>query len=145
MQDISAVRTEEAPAPLAGAPYSQAVRSGDLVLVSGQIGLDPQTGTMVEGGVAEQTERVLLNLAAILRGAGSTLQHVLKATVYLADLEDWPAMNEVYARHVGDPPPARTAFQVAGLPAGALVEIDVIATAAAGTAPDLTHRTKEDR
>ena len=135
MQEIHAVRTTAAPTPLAGAPYSQAVTHAGLVYVSGQIGLDPETGNLVEGGIEAQSEQVLRNVTAILAAAGSGLDRVLRSTVYLAELEDWPTLNEVYRRHFDDPAPARTAFQVAGLPAGALVEVDVVAALAADTGP----------
>jgi len=118
-------------APQAIGPYSQAqiIDDGDrrTVWTSGQIALDPATGQLVEGGVAAQTERVLKNLAAVLAGAGFTLGHAVKTTVYLADMQDFQAMNEVYARHFPTPPPARTTIAAAGLPRGARVEIDVIA------------------
>jgi 2-iminobutanoate/2-iminopropanoate deaminase len=120
------IRTDKAPAPFQGAPYSQAVAHGGLVFVSGQVGVDPG-GNMVEGGIAEQTEQVMRNLSAILEAAGTSLQNVVKATIFLADLGDFQAMNEVYARHMGDEPPARATFQVAALPAGAVVEIEMIA------------------
>ena len=122
------IRTDKAPAPFQGAPYSQAIAHGGLVFVSGQVGVDPG-GNMVEGGIAEQTEQVMRNLSAILEAAGTSLQNVVKATIFLADLGDFQAMNEVYARHMGDEPPARATFQVAGLPAGAVVEIEMIAAA----------------
>jgi 2-iminobutanoate/2-iminopropanoate deaminase len=121
------IRTEEAPAPFQGAPYSQGIVHGDLVFVSGQLGVDPEGGHVVEGGIAEQTEQVMKNLGAILEAAGSSLANVVKATIFLADLGDFQAMNEVYARHMGSEPPARATFQVAGLPSGALVEVEVIA------------------
>jgi 2-iminobutanoate/2-iminopropanoate deaminase len=124
----SVIRTDKAPAPFQGAPYSQAIAHGGLVFVSGQLGIDPE-GNMVEGGIAEQTEQVMQNLAAILEAAGTSLRNVVKATIFLADLGDFQAMNEVYARHVGDEPPARATFQVAALPSGALIEIEVIAAA----------------
>jgi 2-iminobutanoate/2-iminopropanoate deaminase len=118
-------------APQAIGPYSQAqiLDDGDrrTVWTSGQIALDPATGQLVEGGVAAQTERVLKNLAAVLAGAGFTLGNAVKTTVYLADMQDFQAMNEVYARHFPTPPPARTTIAAAGLPRGARVEIDVIA------------------
>jgi 2-iminobutanoate/2-iminopropanoate deaminase len=120
------VRTESAPAPFQGAPYNQAIRTGDLVFVAGQLGLRPGD-TAVEGDVAAQTEQALRNLAAILEAAGSSLAQLVKTSVFLMDLGDFAAMNEVYARHVGDRPPARSTFQVAGLPSGALVEIEAIA------------------
>jgi 2-iminobutanoate/2-iminopropanoate deaminase len=121
------IRTDQAPAPFQGAPYSQGIVHGDLVFVSGQLGIDPEEGHVVEGGIAEQTEQVMKNLGAILEASGSSLDNVLKATIFLADLGDFQAMNEVYARHMGTEPPARATFQVAGLPSGALVEIEVIA------------------
>jgi len=123
------IRTDHAPAPFQGAPYSQAIAHGDLVFVSGQLGVDPG-GNMVDGGVTEQTEQVMKNLSAILEAAGTSLANVVKATIFLADLGDFQAMNEVYARHMGDEPPARATFQVAALPSGALIEIEVIAAAA---------------
>ncbi|HEX4752714.1 MAG TPA: Rid family detoxifying hydrolase, partial [Solirubrobacterales bacterium] len=119
----------------AGAPYSQAITHAGLVYVSGQIGLDPKSGKLVEGGIEQQSEQALLNLAAILAAAGSSVDHVLRATVYLADLKDWQALNEVYRRHFADPAPARTAFQAAGLPAGAVVEVDAVAALADGSDP----------
>jgi 2-iminobutanoate/2-iminopropanoate deaminase len=120
------VTTDAAPAPFQGAPYSQAIVSGDLVFVSGQLGVDPASGQLVEGGIAEQTERVMENLKAILDAAGSGLDRLVKTTIFLADLGDFQALNEVYARFVGDEPPARATFQVAALPSGALVEIEAV-------------------
>jgi 2-iminobutanoate/2-iminopropanoate deaminase len=124
--DKTVIRTEAAPAPFQGAPYNQAIRTGDLVFVAGQLGLDPG-GTMVGPGVAEQTEQVMRNLAAILAEAGSSLDKLVKTTVFLVDLSEFQAMNEVYARHVGDRPPARSTFEVAALPSGARVEIEAVA------------------
>lgn len=124
--DKTVIRTESAPAPFQGAPYNQAIRVGDLVFVAGQIGLQPGQ-TAVAGDVAAQTQQALLNLAAILEAAGSSLDKLVKTSVFLQDLDDFAPMNEVYARHVGDRPPARSTFQVAGLPAGALVEIEAVA------------------
>jgi|HubBroStandDraft_6_1064221.scaffolds.fasta_scaffold1829208_2 2-iminobutanoate/2-iminopropanoate deaminase len=121
----SAVSTPSAPAAIG--PYSQAVRVGDAVYVSGQIPLDPATGQPVAGGIAEQTERVLLNLAAILRAAGCSPRDVVKTTIYLVDLGSFAVVNEVYARHFEPPYPARATVQVSALPRGALVEIDAIA------------------
>jgi 2-iminobutanoate/2-iminopropanoate deaminase len=121
-----AVRTESAPAPFQGAPYSQGIVAGDFVFVSGQLGIDPATGDLVDGGIAEQTERALLNLQAILEEAGSGLDRLVKTTIFLADLGDFGGLNEVYARFVGETPPARATFQVAALPSGALVEIEAI-------------------
>lgn len=121
-----------ADAPKAVGPYihAQVVRlhgGNKMVFTSGQIGLDPATGELVPGGVAEQTERVIANLAAVLRGAGLGLADVVKSTVYLADMQEFKAMNEVYARHFGASLPARTTIAAAGLPLGARVEIDVVA------------------
>ena len=118
-------------APPAIGPYSQAVRSGDLLFVSGQIPLDPATGQLVEGDVSAQTHRVLQSLDAIVRAAGATLGDVVKTTVYLADMNDFVAMNRVYASWFADPAPARAAVQVARLPKDAQVEIDAIVRLAA--------------
>jgi 2-iminobutanoate/2-iminopropanoate deaminase len=123
----SAVRTEQAPAPFAGAPYSQAIRVGDLVFVSGQIPLPPGSSQLVGPGITEQTEQVLANLRAILEAAGSGLDRLVKTTVFLKELADFAAMNEVYKKHVGEAPPARSTVQVAAIPAGALVEIEAVA------------------
>ena len=122
-----AVRTEAAPAPFQGAPYSQAIKTGGLVFVSGQLGLRPGESEMVAGGITPQTEQVFANLRAILEEAGSSLDRLVKTTVYLQDLADFAAMNEVYARHVGETPPARATVEVARLPSGSLVEIEAIA------------------
>jgi 2-iminobutanoate/2-iminopropanoate deaminase len=120
------IRTEAAPAPFQGAPYNQAIRAGELIFVAGQLGLKPGD-TAIEGGITEQTEQAMRNLAAILEAAGSNLANLVKTTVFLQDLGDFVAMNEVYARHVGDRPPARSTFEVAKLPSGALVEIEAVA------------------
>jgi 2-iminobutanoate/2-iminopropanoate deaminase len=119
-------------APKAIGPYSQAqvVRlhgGGRMVYTAGQVGLDPVRGELVAGGVAEQTERALLNLTAVLAGAGLTLADVIKTTVYLADMQDFQAMNEAYARHFPSSPPARTTIAAAGLPLNARVEIEAVA------------------
>jgi 2-iminobutanoate/2-iminopropanoate deaminase len=116
-------------APKAIGPYAQAVStSGRLVFCSGQIPLDPKTGEIVGAGdVREQTERVMQNLAAVLRAAGASFAQVAKTTIFLTDLQDFAAVNEVYAKHVGESPPARATVQVAGLPRGASVEIEAIA------------------
>jgi 2-iminobutanoate/2-iminopropanoate deaminase len=119
------VATEAAPRAIG--PYSQAVISRGLVFVSGQIPLDPATGQMVAGDIAAQTERVLENLRAILEASGSSLDRVIKTTVYLADLEDFPKVNEVYARYFPSAPPARATVQVARLPRDARIEIEAIA------------------
>jgi len=121
------IRTEAAPAPFQGAPYSQAIRVGDLVFVSGQLALRPGEKELSGGTIGEQTELVLANLGAILGAAGSGLDRLVKTTVYLANLDDFGGMNEVYARHVGDRPPARATVEVARLPSGALVEVEAVA------------------
>ena len=120
------IRTEEAPAPFQGAPYNQAIVAGDFVFVAGQVGLRPGAAS-VEGDIAAQTEQALANLAAILEAAGSSLAKLVKTSVFMQSLDDFQAMNEVYAQHVGERPPARSTFAVAQLPAGALVEIEAIA------------------
>jgi 2-iminobutanoate/2-iminopropanoate deaminase len=125
----AAVRTEEAPAPFQGAPYSQAIRAGGLVFVSGQLALVPGGHEIVGEGIVEQTEQVFANLRAILEAAGTGLDRLVKTTVYLRDLDDFQGMNEVYRKHVGDVPPARATLEVAALPSGALIEIDAIALA----------------
>ena len=121
-----------ADAPKAIGPYSQAqvVRlhgGGRLVFTAGQVGLDPKSGEIVAGGVGEQTAQVMKNLAAVLAGAGLTFADVVKTTVYLADMQEFQAMNEVYGRHFPDAPPARTTIAAAGLPRGARVEIEAVA------------------
>jgi 2-iminobutanoate/2-iminopropanoate deaminase len=126
---IRAIATDGAPKPVG--PYSQAVAAGGLVFCAGQIPLDPRTGKLVEGPIEVQTTRVLENVKAVLEAAGSGLDQVVKTSVFLADLADFGAMNEVYARYfTGDPKPARTTIQAAALPAGARVEIEVVAVAA---------------
>ena len=129
MESKTAVRTEEAPAPFQGAPYSQAIRVGDLVFVSGQLALRPDHGEIVGDSIEEQTEQVFTNLKAILEAAGSGLDRLVKTTVFLTDLGDFAGMNEVYARHVGEVPPARATIEVSALPSGAKVEIEAIAEA----------------
>ena len=126
MSQKQVVRTEAAPAPFQGAPYSQAIAASGFVFVSGQLGLKPGD-TAISGGIAEQTEQVFANLKAILEAAGTGLDRLVKTTVFLQHLDDFPAMNEVYAKHVGDQPPARATIEVAKLPSGALVEIEAIA------------------
>jgi 2-iminobutanoate/2-iminopropanoate deaminase len=128
MAEKEIVRTESAPAPFQGAPYNQAVKAAGLVFVAGQLGLRPGDKAPVEG-IAEQTEQVLANVRAILEEAGSSLDRLVKTTVFLQNLDDFTAMNEVYARHVGESPPARSTVEVAKLPSGALVEIEAIALA----------------
>ena len=120
------VRTETAPAPFQGAPYNQAIIAGELVFVAGQLGLRPGD-TAVEGDITAQTEQALANVQAILEAAGSSLDRLVKTSVFLIDLDDFQAMNSVYAARVGDRPPARSTFQVARLPSGALVEIEAVA------------------
>ena len=120
------IRTENAPAPFQGAPYNQAIVAGELVFVAGQLGLKPGD-TAIEGDVATQTAQALSNLAAILEAAGSSMDKLVKTSVFLLDLADFQAMNEVYASRVGDRPPARSTFQVAALPSGARVEIEAVA------------------
>jgi 2-iminobutanoate/2-iminopropanoate deaminase len=115
-------------APKAIGPYSQGIVAGGLVFTAGQIALDPATGEVVPGGVAEQTARVLENLRAILSAAGSGLDRVVKTTVFLADMADFAAMNEVYAKAFGDHKPARSTVAAAGLPRGVRVEIEAVAT-----------------
>ena len=123
------VRTDAAPAPFQGAPYSQAIKANGLVFVSGQVALRPGDKELVPGGVTEQTEQVLANLRAILEAAGSGLDRLVKTTVFLQDFGDFAAMNEVYGRHVGDTPPARSTVEVGKLPSNAPVEIEAIALA----------------
>ena len=120
-----AVSTPSAPAAIG--PYSQAVRAGALLFVSGQIAIDPESGTLIEGDAAVQTHRVLRNLAAILEAAGSSFDRVVRTTVYLADMNDFSAMNEVYGTYFTAPAPARATIQAARLPKDARIEIDVIA------------------
>ena len=126
MSDKSVVRTEAAPAPFQGAPYSQAIAAGGFVFVSGQLGLEPGDSA-ISGTIEEQTEQIFANLGAILEEAGSGLEKLVKTTVFLQNLDDFQAMNSVYAQHVGDQPPARATVEVAKLPSGALVEIEAIA------------------
>jgi 2-iminobutanoate/2-iminopropanoate deaminase len=121
------VHTDRAPAPFQGAPYSQGIVHGDLVFVAGQVGIDPETNQVVEGGIEAQTEQVMKNVSAVLEEAGSSLANVLKASIFLVDFGDFPAMNEVYGRFVGPDFPARATVQIAGLPSGALVEIEILA------------------
>jgi 2-iminobutanoate/2-iminopropanoate deaminase len=114
-------------APSAIGPYSQAIVSGDLVFCSGQLGLDPATGEIVDGGVAAQTERALRNLVSVLDAAGASMADVVKTTIFLADIGDFAAVNAVYARHMPDPAPARSTFAVGALPKGGLIEIEAVA------------------
>lgn len=125
-----AIQTSEAPAAIG--PYSQAVKSGDLLFLSGQIPLDPVSGELVGGSVADETKRVMQNLQAVLKAAGATFDDVVKTTIYLMDMTDFAQVNEVYATYFDQNPPARATVQVAGLPKGVRVEIDAIARVSAG-------------
>jgi 2-iminobutanoate/2-iminopropanoate deaminase len=125
MNDRERVHTDGAPAAIG--PYSQAIVSGGFIFTAGQIGLDPATMEFVEGGVEQQAHRVLTNLKAVLEAGGSSMKNVVKTTMYLADMADFVAVNEIYAQYFVEPFPARSAVQVAKLPKGALVEIDAIA------------------
>ena len=119
------VHTDDAPGAIG--PYSQAVVSGGFIFTAGQIALDPASGQVAPGGVAEQTDRALRNIAAILKAAGADLSRVVKTTVFLVDMADFTAMNEVYARHFGEHRPARSTVAVSGLPRGVRVEIEAVA------------------
>ena len=119
------IETKDAPAPIG--PYSQATIAGGLIFTAGQAGLDPQTGKLVAGGIAKQTAQTLRNLQAVLEASASGLDHVLKANVFLADLNDFAVMNEVYGGFFAEKPPARTTVQAARLPLDALVEIELVA------------------
>lgn len=130
MTNRTPISTDAAPA--AAGPYSQAIRAGDLVFTAGQLGIDPATGALIGDDVASQAERALTNLGAILEAAGSGLDRLVKVTVLLADIGDWPAVNEVYARLVPEPFPARSAFAVRALPLGARVEIEAVGAVGAG-------------
>jgi 2-iminobutanoate/2-iminopropanoate deaminase len=123
------VRTEEAPAPFQGAPYSQAISANGFVFVSGQLALRPGDKELSGGSIEEQTEQVFANLRAIFEAAGTGLDRLVKTTVFLQRLDDFQGMNSVYAKHVGENPPARSTVEVAQLPSGALVEIEAIALA----------------
>ena len=127
MSEKEVVRTDRAPGPFQGAPYNQAIRVGDLVFVAGQLGISLETGGLAGETVEEQTEQIMENLGAILDAAGSGLDKLVKTTVFLLDLGDFAGMNEVYARHVGDRPPARSTIGISALPSGALVEIEAVA------------------
>ena len=127
MADKTVVRTESAPAPFQGAPYSQAIKANGLVFVSGQLSLKPGDKEISAGTIEEQTEQVFANLRAIIEAAGSSLDRLVKTTVFLQNLDDFQGMNSVYTKHVGEQPPARSTVEVAKLPSGALVEIEAIA------------------
>jgi len=122
---LSSVSTPNAPAAIG--PYSQGVRAGDLLFTAGQIALDPSTGKFLEGDITQQTDRAMQNLEAVLASAGAGWKDVVKTTVFLLDLADFSTFNEAYARHLGSARPARSTVQVAALPRGARVEIEVVA------------------
>lgn len=129
----TAISTTDAPAAIG--PYSQAVRVGDMLFASGQVGLDPATGQIVEGGIVGQTQQVFENIKAVLAAAGANLAQVVKTTVFLKNMSDFAAMNEIYAQYLapsGTVPPARSTVAVAGLPKDALVEVEVIVKGALG-------------
>jgi len=130
MAEREAISTTDAPAAVG--PYSQGIRAGELVFTAGQLGIDPRSGELAGDGVAQQAERAIANLEAILRAAGTGLESLVKVTVFLADIADWPAVNEVYARLIPEPFPARSAFAVKDLPRGARVEIEAVATVGRG-------------
>jgi len=125
MLDAAAVLTPHAPAPVG--PYSQAIRVDGFIFCSGQVGLDPATGKIGDGGVSAQARQVLDNLAAVLASAGSTFDAIVKTTIFLVDINDFAAVNAVYGERMGTPPPARSTVAVAALPLGALVEIEAVA------------------
>jgi 2-iminobutanoate/2-iminopropanoate deaminase len=127
MADKEVIRTDRAPGPFQGAPYNQAIGVGDLVFVAGQLGIALETGELSGPSVKEQTEQIMRNLSAILEAAGSGLDKLVKTTVFLIDLADFAGMNEVYAKHVGDRPPARSTIGISQLPSGARVEIEAVA------------------
>lgn len=122
---LKTVLTDKAPAAIG--PYSQGIIASGFLFTAGQIALDPETGQLIKGDVKAQTERVLANLTAVLAAAGASWRHVVKTTVFLHDMNDFPVVNEVYGKVVGESRPARSTVQVAGLPRGVLVEIDAIA------------------
>ena len=125
--DKTAVRTEEAPAPIQGAPYSQAITANGFVFVSGQLGLRPGHSELAGDTIEAQTTQIFDNIEAILAAAGTGLERIVKTTVFLTSLDDFQGMNSVYAERVGDTPPARATIEVAGLPSGVLVEIEAVA------------------
>jgi 2-iminobutanoate/2-iminopropanoate deaminase len=129
MDGKTVVRTEKAPAPFQGAPYSQAIKANGFVFVAGQLGFAPASTEVVGPGIEEQTRQTFDNLEAILAEAGTGLDRIVKTTVFLASLDDFQGMNAVYAERVGDTPPARSTIEVGALPSGALVEIEAIALA----------------
>lgn len=135
MSDQTKIAISTTDAPAAIGPYSQAVRVGDMLFASGQVGLDPVTGQIVEGGIVEQTKQVFENIKAVLTAAGADLAQVVKTTVFLKNMSDFAAMNEIYAKYLapsGTVPPARSTVAVAGLPKDALVEVEVIVKRSVG-------------
>jgi 2-iminobutanoate/2-iminopropanoate deaminase len=130
MTERAAIRTDQAPGAIG--PYSQAIRYGQLIYTAGQVGANPRSGELVAGGVAEQADQALRNLSAVLAAAGSGIDLLLKTTIFLADMGDFAAVNEVYARHLREPFPARSTVAVRELPKGALVEIEAVAAAPDG-------------
>jgi 2-iminobutanoate/2-iminopropanoate deaminase len=127
MSERDVIVTEGAPKPFGGAPYNQAIRAAGLVFCAGQVGLDPAAGTLVDGGVEPQARRAMENLAAVLEAAGSGIDRIVKTTIFVTDLGDFAAVNAVYGSFFAADPPARSTVQVAGLPGGAVVEIEAIA------------------
>jgi 2-iminobutanoate/2-iminopropanoate deaminase len=127
MAEKDVIRTDRAPGPYQGAPYNQAIRVGNLVFVAGQLGVSLDTGELAGPSVEEQTEQIMRNLGAILEAAGSSLDQLVKTTVFLLDLGDFAGMNDVYAAHVGERPPARSTVGISQLPSGARVEIEAVA------------------
>jgi 2-iminobutanoate/2-iminopropanoate deaminase len=124
---VAQQRIETQAAPAAIGPYSQGIVAGGFLFTAGQIALDPATGKIVDGGIVEQTKRVLTNLREVLTAAGATWEDVVRSTVYLVDLADFPTVNEIYGKHFGTARPARSTVQVEALPRGGLIEIDLIA------------------
>jgi 2-iminobutanoate/2-iminopropanoate deaminase len=127
MSERDVIVTEGAPKPFGGAPYNQAIRAAGLVFCAGQVGLDPAGGTLVDGGVEPQARRAMENLSAVLEAAGSSIDRIVKTTIFVTDLGDFAAVNAVYGSFFAADPPARSTVQVAGLPGGAVVEIEATA------------------
>ena len=127
MPEKQVIRTESAPGPFQGAPYNQAIRVGDLVFVAGQLGVQLGSGELAGPSVADQTHQIMKNMGAILDAGGSSLDKLVKTTIYLIDLGEFAEMNDVYAQYVGDAPPARATIEIGALPTGARIEIEAIA------------------
>jgi 2-iminobutanoate/2-iminopropanoate deaminase len=127
MSERDVIVTEGAPKPFGGAPYNQAIRAAGLVFCAGQVGLEPASGTLVDGGVEAQARRAMENLSAVLEAAGSNVDRIVKTTIFVTDLGDFAAVNAVYGSFFAADPPARSTVQVAGLPGGAVVEIEAVA------------------